>query len=498
MAKVYPSKKEFSELAKKYSLVPVVTEISSDLETPISVFKKICGEKENSILLESYLSGEHFDRYSFICFDPIVIFRTKGNGVEIEKAGRIRKKRVKNPLNFLKKEMKNYRQAPIENLPAFSGGLVGYLGFEMVKFCDDVKIFTKLESGYHDSIMMLANKIIAFDNMKNKIIIINNAIIDAYRNSDDLYEECVNENKMIVEKIQATIIDHAYIPMEKSEDFEIPSSNFTKEEFMRAVEKTKEYISAGDAIQVVLSQKFSMKISGDPFNLYRILRNINPSRYMFYINFGETKLVGSSPEIMAKLKGKEITIRPIAGTVARTGDEERDKELAEKILKDPKERAEHIMLVDLGRNDCGRVAKPGTVNVTSCMEVEKFSHVQHMVSNVVGKLRNKLDAWDLFKASFPQGTLSGAPKIRAIEIINELEPSDRGPYGGIVGYFGFNGDMDTCIVIRTITIKNGVATVQVGAGIVADSVPEKEHEETLRKAMGSLLALMIFLKGGKK
>ncbi len=258
----------------------------------------------------------------------------------------------------------------------------------------------------------------------------------------------------------------------------------------------KEYIAAGDAIQVVLSQKFKIKIEGITLNLYRTLRNINPSRYMFYLSFGDTKLIGSSPEVMVKLKGGEITLRPIAGTIKRTHNEETDKKLAAELKADPKEISEHTMLLDLGRNDVGRVAKAGTVQVTECMEIERFSHVMHMISNVTGEIKNRLNAFDVFKACFPQGTLTGAPKIRAIEIINELEPSDRGPYGGAVGYFGFNGDMDTCIMIRTISILGNEATIQVGAGIVADSIPEKEYNETLLKAGSSFTSVNIFMNGG--
>jgi anthranilate synthase component 1 len=366
-----------------------------------------------------------------------------------------------------------------------------------VKFCDDIKIVAKKESGYCDAIMMLAGTVVAFDNQKNKIQIINNMINDPAVELKAIYEKGARENEKIIERLRNAKIDHHFLALAKSNSFKTPESNFTKDEFVAVVEKAKEYIAAGDVIQVVLSQKFKTKIKGNAFNLYRTLRNINPSRYMFYLNFGATKLIGSSPEVMVKLKGEEITLRPIAGTIKRTHDKEKDGKLAEELVNDPKERAEHMMLLDLGRNDVGRVSETGTVKVTECMKIEKFSHVMHMISNVVGKIKKGLTAFDVFKACFPQGTLTGAPKIRAIEIINELEPSDRGPYGGAVGYFGFNGEMDTCIVIRTISVLDGEVTIQVGAGIVADSIPEKEREETLLKAAGSFVSVNIFMNGGE-
>lgn len=497
MSNIYPVLKEFKEFAKDHNVVPVVTEIGADIETPISVFAKICGDKKNSILLESHLGGENFGRFSFICFNPFAVFYIKNNKVKIlEKGKELKIEKTENPLDFLKSYLAQFKQAQIEGLPDFTGGLVGYIGHEMVKFCDDIKIFTKKGSGYYDAIMMLAGTIIAFDNQKNKIQIINNMVVNNQDELKAIYEKGIVENEKIIRKLQSVKIDHHFLPHEKSDNFKLPKSNFTKSKFMEIVKRAKEYISAGDVIQVVLSQKFKIKIKGDAFNLYRTLRNVNPSRYMFYINFGNIKLVGSSPEILVKLKDEEITLRPIAGTIKRTHDKEKDKKLADQMSNDPKEKAEHMMLMDLGRNDVGRVSKTGTVKVTELMKIEKFSHVMHMVSNVVGKIKKGLNAFDVLKACFPQGTLTGAPKIRAIEIINELEPSDRGPYGGAVGYIGFNGDMDTCIVIRTITIINNEATIQVGAGIVADSKPEKEHEETQLKAGGSFVAINIFLNDG--
>lgn len=498
MSKIYPKFEEFEKLAVDCNVVPVVTEISADTETPISVFMKICGEKENSVLLESHLGGENFGRFSFICFNAINVLYTKNKTIKfIRNDVGSETRTVENPLNFMKNYLAVFKQAQIEGLPDFTGGLVGYIGHEIVKFCDDVKITTKEDSGYYDSIMMFAGTVIAFDNQKNKIQIINNITMNDSAELKAIYEKGVRENEKIIEKLRSAKIDHHFLALAKSDNFKTPESNFTKDEFMAAVEKAKEYIAAGDVIQVVLSQKFRTKVKGNAFNLYRVLRTVNPSRYMFYLNFGNTKLIGSSPEVMVKLKGEEITLRPIAGTIKRTHNEETDKKLAEELRADPKEIAEHMMLLDLGRNDVGRVSKTGTVQVTECMKIEKFSHVMHMISNVIGKIKKGLNAFDVFKACFPQGTLTGAPKIRAIEIINELEPSDRGPYGGAVGYIGFNGDMDTCIVIRTISVLDDEATIQVGAGIVADSIPEKEHEETLLKAAGSFVSVNIFMNGGE-
>lgn len=497
MSKIYPKFEEFKNLAVDYNVVPVVMEISADTETPISVFMKVCGEKENSILLESHLGGENFGRFSFICFNAIDVFYVKGKTVRIINDNSSDTRTVENPLDFIKNYLDMFKQAQIEGLPDFTGGLVGYIGHEMVKFCDDIKIVSKKDSGYYDAVIMFAGTVIAFDNQKNKIQIINNMINDPTVELKAIYEKGVRENEKIIERLRSAKIDHHFLALAKSDCFKTPESNFTKNEFMAAVEKAKEYIAAGDVIQVVLSQKFKTKIKGNAFNLYRTLRNINPSRYMFYLNFGNIKLIGSSPEVMVKLKEGEITLRPIAGTIKRTHNEEVDKKLAEELMADPKEVAEHTMLLDLGRNDVGRVSKTETVQVTECMKIEKFYRLMHMISNVIGKIKEGLSAFDVFKACFPQGTLTGAPKIRAIEIINELELSDRGPYGGAVGYLGFNGDMDTCIVIRTISILNDEATIQVGAGIVADSIPEKEHEETLLKAAGSFVSVNIFMNGGE-
>lgn len=491
--KIYPSKKEFLALAKKYNTIPIVTEISADAETPVSVFKKVCRDRANSVLLESYINGEYFDRYSFICFDPSAVFYVTDNIVKIQKGDFAIEEKTDNPIDYLKKYLKQYNQAPIDGLPEFSGGFVGYLGYEMVKYCDTVKMVTKNKDVDYDAILMLAGKVIVFDNVRNVMLIINNAMIGHGVDEGKLYHDSLRENKAIKEKIKTIIGEHNFSPSLKPDNQPLPQSNFSKDEFISAVKKVKQYIVDGDVVQTVISQKFQEQIKGDTFNLYRTLRAVNPSRYMFYMNFGEVKLVGSSPEILVKLQDGNITLRPIAGTTKRTGSAEQDKKLAETMQNDPKERAEHVMMVDLGRNDVGRVSKPHTVKVTEYMVVERFSHVQHLVSNVIGKVRKGLTAFEIFKACFPAGTLTGAPKIRAMEIINELEPCARGAYGGAAGFFGFNGNMDVCIIIRTIIIKNNMASIQVGAGIVADSDPEKEYEETLRKAAGSFSAIDAFL-----
>jgi len=381
-------------------------------------------------------------------------------------------------------------------LPRFSGGLVGYMGYDMVRFFEKLPDTNKPGLDLPDMFFMLADTMLIFDSLKQKIKIVSNVHVDG-KGTTKAYKEAVEKIDAITEKLRSSKIksQKSKVKIKNSKDKGFKSSFKTKEAFENAVSKSKEYIAAGDIFQVVLSQRFERRSNIEPFDIYRALRVINPSPYMYFINTGDVKIAGSSPEILVRLEDKKIVLRPIAGTRKRGDTEEEDKALEEELKKDPKEIAEHIMLVDLGRNDVGRVAETGSVNVTELLAVERYSHVMHMVSNVEGKLAKNLDAFDVLRASFPAGTVSGAPKVRAMEIIEEFEPTKRGPYAGAVGYFSYSGNMDTCITIRTLIIKDNKIYVQAGAGIVADSVPEREFTETVNKAKGMMKAVDMAEKG---
>lgn len=486
---IYPELTEFKALAKKGNLIPVYREILADLDTPVTAFLKIGGSP--SFLLESVVGGEKWARYSFLGSDFSKIIRGWGKKIEIKEKG---KKSVifdaEDPVEMLKKELSIYKPVDVEGLPRFSGGLVGYLGYDMVRFFERVPDTKKPGLGLPDMFFMLADAMLIFDSLKQKIKIVSNVHLkDA--SPSKAYKEAVEKINSIVNKLKNSKLKVKRSKV-KSQHYAKKGfvSNFkTKEEFENIVIKSKEYIAAGDIFQVVLSQRFERKSSVDPFDVYRALRVINPSPYMYFINTGDMEIVGSSPEILVRLEDKKIVLRPIAGTRRRGKTETEDKELEEELKKDPKEIAEHIMLVDLGRNDVGRVAESGSVSVTELMGIERYSHVMHMVSNVEGILMKGKDAFDVLRACFPAGTVTGAPKVRAMEIIEEFEPTKRGPYAGAVGYFSYSGNMDTCITIRTLIIKDKKIYVQAGAGIVADSVPEMEYKETLNKAMGMMSAI---------
>ncbi|RJR17070.1 MAG: anthranilate synthase component I [Nitrospiraceae bacterium] len=486
---VHPDYKEFKLKAKEGNLIPVYREILADLETPLSAFLKLKGK--TCFLLESVEGGEKWARYSFIGSNPSVIIEGKGQNITI-KRGQHREKmtEVNDPLEIVSEELKKYKPVIMPGLPRFFGGFVGYIGYDTVRY------FEKLPDKGHpglelpDIFLMLTDTLVVFDNLTHKIKVISNAHIeDSTRNA---YERATKKIDGIVRKLKST----SAIPMKTSKNRSRAASekaafvsNFSKQDFLKAVEKTKEYIVAGDVIQTVLSQNFEKDTYVQPINAYRALRVVNPSPYMYYLETGKSTIVGSSPEILVRVEGDTIELRPIAGTRRRGRTPEEDQFFEEELKADPKEIAEHIMLVDLGRNDTGRVSKTGTVEVTELMTVERYSHVMHLVSNVVGKLKKGHNAFDVLRASFPAGTVTGAPKIRAMEIIEELEPTTRGPYAGSVGYFDFSGNMDMCITIRTIIFKNNKAYIQAGAGIVADSDPEREYKETVNKAKGMFKAI---------
>lgn len=497
---MYPDLDKFRELSKEGNLIPVYKEILGDIETPVSAFLKL--DKKPVFLLESVEGGEKWARYSFLGIDPVVTISCYGRKTELRQGSKVSSFETNDPLTVVKETLSKFKPVDVKGLPRFSGGLVGYIGYDVVKFFEHIPGEEKTGLDMPDVFLMLADTILVFDNLKQTIKIVSNVhtegtdLEDAYRNAETKIDRIVDELERADcsrHKIPRLASRHPEKQTENTAgDF---SSNFSKEGFLKAVVKTKEYILAGDIFQCVLSQRFERQTGSHPLDIYRALRIINPSPYMYYLDIGSAQIVGSSPEILVRLEGDKVILRPIAGTRRRGDTEEEDRALEEELKKDPKEIAEHIMLVDLGRNDVGRVAEIGSVKVTERLEVERYSHVMHLVSNVEGSLKKGLDAFDVFRACFPAGTVSGAPKIRAMEIIEELEPTKRGPYAGAVGYFSYSGNMDICITIRTLVIKDGKVYVQSGAGIVADSDPEKEYTETVNKAMAMIKAVDYFERG---
>ena len=486
----YPSFDAFKAKASQGNLIPVYREIMADLETPVSAFLKL-DRGDFSFLLESVEGGEKWGRYCFLGAEPSIVFQSKGSRVEITRHGDTEVQEGVDPLDALKQLMSDYHPVEVEGLPRFFGGAVGYLTYDMVRFFERLPDQTVDDLDVPDSMFMLTDTIVIFDHMLQKLKVVSNALIDGP--PEKAYQQAIARIEQLIERLHQPVPPR---PAGQLVPGPVPlTSNFTKEGYERVVERAKEYIRAGDIIQVVPSQRFEAPIDVDPFDIYRALRTVNPSPYMFYLKFRDLKLVGSSPEVMVRLEGPLIELRPIAGTRRRGRDAAEDREIASELMQDPKERAEHIMLVDLGRNDVGRVAKIGSVKVTELLVVEKYSHVMHLVSHVIGDLSDGKDCYDVMRATFPQGTVSGAPKIRAMQIIEELEPTKRGPYAGAVGYFSFSGNMDTCIALRTLTVKGKTAYLQAGGGVVADSVPELEYEETLNKARALVRAIELARAG---
>lgn len=486
----YPSKKEFIKLSKKGNLIPVYQELLADFETPVSAFCKI-DKSDYSFLLESVEGQERIGRYTFLGSNPSLVIKSKNDTIEILEEGRVRKYKIsKSPLDEIKKIMSKFKFVKTKGIPRFCGGLVGYLGYDMVRFIEDLPHNTKDNLKLPDSILMLTDTILIFDHVNKTLKVVSNAFIkDGKANA--AYQKAIKKIDKIVQCLKKDYFFKINLGKKRKTTSSIIKSNFTKESFKKLVIKAKRYIKKGEIIQVVLSQCLKTKIETEPFNIYRTLRYINPSPYMYYLKFKELKLIGSSPEIMVRLENEEIELRPIAGTRPRGKNDKEDEHLINDLINDPKERAEHVMLVDLGRNDIGRVSTYGTVKVPELMTIEKYSHVIHLVSDCTGKLKKGKDMFDVVKSAFPAGTVSGAPKVRAMEIIEELEIDGRGPYAGCVIYFGFTGNLDSCITIRTIVVKQNIAYIQAGAGIVADSVPEKEYQETLNKAKGMLKAIEL-------
>lgn len=483
----------FQTLAQKGNLVPVMAELAADYETPLSAFQKIhdgrCG-----FLLESAELTQHSGRYSLLGSSPRIIFTARGREIEIEERGIKRSFTCDgDPLAELEKLMKPFRPLEAQPLPVFHGGAVGYLAYDMVRFFEPtLPAPNKDELGLPDMVFMVTDTVLVFDHRTRRLSIVANVHTDEHPNLEDAYDWARQQIASVIEKLEKPLAAkplQTFAPV-SNEDLPTPVSNTTRDEYEAMVLKMKEYIAAGDIFQGVPSQRFETDYEGTTVDLFRALRHVNPSPYMFCIDFPQGfALVGSSPEVHVKCMNGRIDIRPIAGTRWRGKTADEDDALAQDLLSDPKERAEHIMLVDLARNDVGRVADYGSVHVSDLMIIERYSHVMHIVSNVDGHLRDNKTAYDVMRATFPAGTVSGSPKVRAMEIINECEKSKRCAYAGAVGYFGFDGNLDSCIALRTCVVKNGKAYVQAGAGVVADSDPAYEYRETVNKATGMLRAI---------
>ena len=489
-----PSLEEFKQKAKLGNLIPVYKEILADLDTPVSAYMKIRGG-QYSFLLESIEGGEKWARYCFLGCDPSVVVITKGRTLTLIENGKREQRQIESgsPLSAVKEILSRYQPVHSAGLPRFSGGAVGFVSYDMVRFFEDLPELTVDDLDVPDSQFIITDTMLVFDNVSQTIKIVSNAFVEG-DDLDAVYENTIQKISSLEEKLKAPLSRGSALDEEVEEPLSF-ESNIEERNFKQAVKRIKEYILEGDAIQVVLSQRLKFAINCNPFDIYRALRTVNPSPYMYYLEFGELQVVGSSPEVLVRLEDDKVEVRPIAGTRKRGQNEEEDRKLEKDLLQDKKELAEHIMLVDLGRNDLGRVSEISSVVVDEQFTIERYSHVMHIVSNVKGILKKGLDCFDVLAAAFPAGTLSGAPKIRAMEIIDELEPTRRGLYGGAVGYISFSGNMDTAIAIRTLLIKDKKAYLGVGAGIVADSVPQSEFEETMNKGRALLKAIGLAEKG---
>ena len=472
---------DFSRLATQGNLIPIYQEILADFETPVSAFSKI-NTGPTAFLFESVEGGENWARYSFLgCNASLVMWEDQDELVIQQGRKTTRQPLAANPLEHIQEILQPYRPVPVPGLPRFVGGAVGYLGYDVVRHFEPIPYHPKDDVRLPKFAFFITDTLLIFDNVAHTIKVVANAHIQSQKKTHlkQAYADAISRIDRLIGRLKKQPVRHTPQPRRQPIRF---TSNMNQAEFEKMVMRTKEYIYAGDIVQGVVSQRWTTTIRTHPFEIYRALRVINPSPYMFYLRIAGLELVGASPEILVRCEEESIVVRPIAGTRPRGKTEEQDRALGEDLLSDEKERAEHVMLVDLGRNDVGRVAKTGTVTLSPFMTIERYSHVMHIVSQVTGELENARTIYDVMKACFPAGTVSGAPKIRAMQIIEELEPTHRGPYAGAVGYFSFSGNMDTCINIRTVVIKDRKAYIQAGAGIVADSDPTREYEETCNKA----------------
>jgi len=488
--KYYPDYEQFRQLARgDTNVVPVFCQVLSDNLTPVTAYERLSERSRHSFLLESVEGGEKVGQYSFLAADPILIFDAREKQIQITQADRVRELESGDPLRELENILQPYHSVHLPGLPPFLGGVVGYAGYDMVRYYERLKNVPDDDRHLPDLLFGLYPDMVVFDHVYKTIKVVSNAVIE-----DDPHRSYLQACERIEAMIDRLSQPHGWLLHSidvGSEPNLTFSSNFERKDFENAVDQCKEYIRAGDVIQVVLSQRLTVQTQADPFEIYRALRVVNPSPFMFHLKTPQCTLVGASPEIMCRVENGIVTNRPLAGTRRRGETEEEDQALERDLLSDPKERAEHIMLVDLGRNDVGKVCRLGSVKVTECMVIERYSHVMHISSNVEGELAEGNTAFDALRATLPVGTVSGAPKIRAMEIIDEFEPTKRGPYAGAVGYVDFSGNMDTCIALRTLVLQGRNAHIQVGAGIVADSVPENEYQETINKAKGQLRAIEI-------
>ena len=486
---IEPDFQTFSRLAREGNLVPVYETFTADLLTPVGAYLRLARNARYACLLESVEGGEKIARYTFVGANPAEVFRHANGGCVLESEGQVSQVQC-NPLDFLRKRIQRYRPVRVPGLPPLVAGAIGYFAYDMVRLFERIPDRSKNDLGIDDAVMMFFLGLVVFDHVRHRVWIVRNVFTAGAGNLRSKYDAAVREISETRRLLELPLKKHGRKAKHRTAPLRV-ESNFTRPQFLAAVHKSKEYVGAGDIFQVVISQRFSARTDADPFDIYRALRVLNPSPYMYFLKLSDTSVVGSSPEMLLKVQGREAFYRPIAGTRPRGKDEAEDQVLSAELAADPKERAEHIMLVDLGRNDLGRVSEYGSVRVERLEFVEYYSHVMHLVSTLRSRLRPEVDCLEALAACFPAGTVSGAPKIRAMEIIDELEPTRRGIYAGAILYLDFSGNLDSCIAIRTMVVKNGLASVQAGAGLVADSVPEREYQETVNKARALIAALEI-------
>jgi anthranilate synthase component 1 len=493
---VQPDFKDFSRLARSATLVPVVKSVSADLLTPVSAFLAIAEREPHAFLLESAERGEQIGRYTFLGVRPYMRVSARGKAIQIER-GRRRERRDGNVFQVIRELLREHRSAIVPGTPPFTAGAVGYFAYDVVRQLEKIGDHAKDDLSLPDADLMFFDRLLAFDHLRHQIHIV--ATADISRESPrNAYERAIRDIAGLEKKLAAGLRPTLWRKSMRRRPSQLDvHAGTSRKHFLRSVERCKEYIAAGDIFQVVLSQRLDFEPEVEPFNLYRALRQVNPSPYLYFLRMGENCILGSSPEMLVRVTGRRLEYRPIAGTHPRGRDEAEDQRLEQQMRSDEKERAEHVMLVDLGRNDLGRVSEYGSVKVKDLMYVERYSHVMHLVSALEGKLRKNLDALDAFAACFPAGTLSGAPKVRAMQIIEELEPTRRGIYGGSVLYADFAGNLDSCIGIRTMLIQGKHAYLQAGAGIVADSDPAREFEESMNKAQALLRAVALARSSGE-
>ena len=487
---IQPDYKTFCRLARQGNLVPVYDTFTADLLTPVSAYLRLARAARYSFLLESVEGGEKIARYTFAGADPVEVFRYAKGTCIVEGERRLNSQKS-NPIEFLRHRLGRYRPVRVPGLPPLVGGAIGYFAYDIVRLIERIPEQGRDDLGLDDAVLMFYLGLVAFDHIRHRIWIVRNVFSEGKGSLRLKYNSAVREIAATRRALERPLGRTAHARQRRASRTSTLRvvSNLQRSRYLAAVHTAKRYIRAGDIFQVVLSQRFAARTKADPFEIYRALRAMNPSPYMYFLRLGDVAVVGSSPEMLVKVQGREAFYRPIAGTRPRGRDENEDQKLEAELTADPKERAEHIMLVDLGRNDLGRVCEYGSVRVENLMTVERYSHVMHLVSSLRGRLRPDVDCFDALMACFPAGTVSGAPKVRAMEIIDELEPTRRGIYSGAILYLDFSGNLDSCIAIRTLVAKDGVAYVQAGGGVVADSVPEREYEETVNKSRALLAAL---------